>query len=310
MEFSHIPVMKEEVLEGLALKDDGIYVDGTVGGGGHSFEILNRTKNARLIAFDKDEDAIRASSERLKRFGDRVTYIRDDFKNAPDRLSELGIERIDGVLLDLGVSSYQLDNIERGFSFRGDARLDMRMDNRCEKDAYMVVNNYSEKELVRIFRDFGEEKFAKKIALNVVIRRNAKPIETTTELAEIIDKSVPHYKNKSSIDSQRRIFQAIRIEVNGELTGLEEAVTKLSRMLNRGGRIAVLSFHSLEDRAVKNAFAEMCKGCICPPKTPVCICGHKAELVLVNKKPLVASKKELEMNSRSASAKLRVAERL
>jgi len=310
MEFSHIPVMKEEVISGLNLKDDGIYVDGTVGGGGHSFEILSRTKNARIIAFDKDEDAIRASGERLRKFGDRVTFVRDDFKNAPERLTEMGITKVDGVLLDLGVSSYQLDNKSRGFSFSGEARLDMRMDNRCEKDAYMVVNNYSEKELVRIFNEYGEEKFARKIALNIVIRRNAKPIETTTELAEIIDKSVPHYKNKSSIDNQRRIFQAIRIEVNGELAGLEEAVISLARMLKCGGRIAVLTFHSLEDRAVKNAFQMLSRDCVCPPKTPVCICGHKAELTLVNRKPIQASKKELEMNSRSSSAKLRVAERL
>lgn len=310
MEFSHIPVMKDEVLDGLSLKDDGIYVDGTVGGAGHSFEILNRTKNAKVIAFDKDEDALSVSKERLKKFENRVTFLHDDFKNAPDLLKAMGITKVDGVLLDLGVSSYQLDNGERGFSINKDARLDMRMDQKSDQDAYFVVNNYSEEELTKIFKLYGEEQFARKIALNIVIYRNKKPIETTLELVNIIDKSVPHYKNKSSVDNQRRIFQAIRIEVNKELEGLEETIIKFCRMLKHGGRMAVLTFHSLEDRATKQAFHNLSVDCICPPKTPICICGHKAEVRLINKKPIIASERELKLNSRSSCAKLRVVEKL
>lgn len=310
MEFVHIPVMKEEVLDGLNLKDDGIYVDGTVGGAGHSYEILKRTKNAKLFAFDKDEEALAVSKKRLAEFGDRVMFFHCDFKNAPQILKEQGIEKIDGVLLDLGVSSYQLDNGERGFSINKNARLDMRMDGSADFDAYYVANFYTESQLVDIFKRYGEEQFAKKIATNMVIYRNKMPIETTGDLAKIVDSSVPHYKNKSSIDNQRRIFQAIRIEVNRELEGLDVVVEQLALMLKPGGRIAVLSFHSLEDRIVKNVFADLAKDCICPPKTPICICGHKAQVVLVNKKPIVASEVELKINSRASCAKLRVAERI
>lgn len=310
MEFKHIPVLKKEVIEGLALKDGAVYVDGTVGGGGHSFEILNKTQNTKLFAFDKDEEALSASKARLAEFGDRVHFEHMDFKDAPKILKSLGVDKVDGVLLDLGVSSYQLDNGERGFSINKDARIDMRMDSKADFDGYYVANFYTEAQLTKIFKEYGEEPFAKHIARNMVIYRNKMPVETTGELAKIIDLSVPHYKNKNSIDNQRRIFQAIRIEVNQELAGLDEAVRDFCEMLAPGGRMCVISFHSLEDRCIKQTFADLAKDCICPPKTPVCICGHKATIRQITKKPITASAEELNINSRASSAKLRIAEKI
>lgn len=311
MEFAHIPVMLDECLEGLNIKADGIYVDGTVGGAGHSIEIVKRlSENGRLICVDKDEDALKAAGERLAPFGDRVTFIHDDYKNLVAELDSIGVGKVDGILLDLGVSSYQLDNAERGFSYMKDAPLDMRMDRSQRISAYEVVNGYSESELARILFDYGEEKLARQIARNIVRARAEKPIETTLELAKIVEDTYPAKTRWKFGHPAKRTFQAIRIEVNDELSSLGEAVTQMTRRLEKGGRMAVITFHSLEDRIVKSAFKELSLACTCPPDFPVCVCGKVQEVELVNKKPIVASEGELEKNSRSQSAKLRVIEKL
>lgn len=311
MEFAHIPVMLDECLEGLNIKADGIYVDGTVGGAGHSIEIVKRLSgNGRLICVDKDEDALKAAGERLAPFGDRVTFIHDDYKNLVAELDSIGVGKVDGILLDLGVSSYQLDNAERGFSYMKDAPLDMRMDRSQRISAYEVVNGYSESELARILFDYGEEKLARQIARNIVRARAEKPIETTLELAKIVEDTYPAKTRWKFGHPAKRTFQAIRIEVNDELSSLGEAVTQMARRLEKGGRMAVITFHSLEDRIVKSAFKELSLACTCPPDFPVCVCGKVQEVELVNKKPIVASEGELEKNSRSQSAKLRVIEKL
>lgn len=311
MEFAHIPVMLDECLEGLNIKADGIYVDGTVGGAGHSIEIVKRlSENGRLICVDKDEDALKAAGERLAPFGDRVTFIHDDYKNLVAELDSIGVGKVDGILLDLGVSSYQLDNAERGFSYMKDAPLDMRMDRSQRISAYEVVNGYSESELARILFDYGEEKLARQIARNIVRARAEKPIETTLELAKIVEDTYPAKTRWKFGHPAKRTFQAIRIEVNDELSSLGEAVTQMARRLEKGGRMAVITFHSLEDRIVKSAFKELSLACTCPPDFPVCVCGKVQEVELVNKKPIVASEGELEKNSRSQSAKLRVIEKL
>lgn len=311
MEFAHIPVMLDECLEGLNIKADGIYVDGTVGGAGHSIEIVKRLSgNGRLICVDKDEDALKAAGERLAPYSDRVTFIHDDYKNLVAELDSIGVGKVDGILLDLGVSSYQLDNAERGFSYMKDAPLDMRMDRSQRISAYEVVNGYSESELARILFDYGEEKLARQIARNIVRARAEKPIEMTLELAKIVEYTYPAKTRWKFGHPAKRTFQAIRIEVNDELSSLGEAVTQMARRLEKGGRMAVITFHSLEDRIVKSAFKELSLACTCPPDFPVCVCGKVQEVELVNKKPIVASEGELEKNSRSQSAKLRVIEKL
>lgn len=311
MEFAHIPVMLNECLEGLNIKADGTYVDGTVGGAGHSIEIVKRlSENGRLICVDKDEDALKAAGERLAPYKDRVTFIHDDYKNLVNELDSIGVGKVDGILLDLGVSSYQLDNAERGFSYMKDAPLDMRMDRSQRISAHEVVNGYTESELARILFDYGEEKLARQIARNIVRARSEKPIETTLELAKIVEDTYPAKTRWKFGHPAKRTFQAIRIEVNDELSSLGEAVTAMTRRLEKGGRMAVITFHSLEDRIVKSAFKELSLACTCPPDFPVCVCGKVQEVELVNKKPITASEEELENNSRSQSAKLRVIEKL
>lgn len=311
MEFAHIPVMLNECLDALDIKPNGIYVDGTVGGAGHSSEIVKRLADGgRLIAVDRDEDALKASSERLKNFKDKVAFVHDDYKNLCARLDELGVDKVDGILLDLGVSSYQLDNAERGFSYMKDAPLDMRMDRSQSQSAYEVVNGFSESELTRILFDYGEEKLARQIARNIVNKRQANPIKTTLELASIVEASYPAKTRWKFGHPAKRTFQAIRIQVNGELAMLDEAVTEMARRLKKGGRMAVITFHSLEDRIVKSAFKQLSLACTCPPDFPVCVCGKVQEVELVNKKPIIASDEELEKNSRSQSAKLRVIQKL
>lgn len=311
MEFKHIPVMLNEVIDGLDIKKDGIYVDCTVGGGGHSFEIAKRLKGGHLYAFDRDEDAIKKSSQTLEKFKDRVTLTKANYKQAPEILKNLGVEKIDGFLIDLGVSSYQIDEAERGFSFVHDGRLDMRMDrDEAVETAYDIVNTYSDKQLAQIFRDYGEEEFAWQIAKNIVKHREKAPIETTFQLRDIIEESMPKKIVFSRGGASKKVFQALRIEINAELEKLDTLLKQLLDMLNVGGRGCVLTFHSLEDRIVKNVFKLESTGCICPPKTPICICGHKASVKLVSRKPIVASEEEQKQNSRSTCAKLRIVEKL
>lgn len=309
MNFQHTPVMLHEVIDGLLIKKGGVYVDGTVGGGGHSREILRR--GGKVIAFDRDLRAIEKAKSVLEQFGKDVTFIHDNFKNAPPRLAELGIDKIDGFLLDLGVSSHQIDEGERGFSFVHDGPLDMRMDE-SEKTltAKEIVATFSEQKLVEIFKEYGEEEFAKNIAKNIVLERQKKPIETTFALREIIESSMPKKVVFQRNGASKKVFQALRIYVNHELDGLKEVLENLVEMLKIGGRGAVLTFHSLEDRIVKNVFKEKSTDCICPPKTPVCICGHKASVKLLSRKPILASEKEQQENSRSTSAKLRIVEKI
>lgn len=311
MEFKHIPVMLNEVIDGLDIKKDGIYVDCTVGGGGHSFEIAKRLKGGHLYAFDRDEDAIKKSSQTLEKFKDRVTLTKANYKQAPEILKSLGVDKIDGFLIDLGVSSYQIDEADRGFSFVHDGRLDMRMDrDEAVETAYDIVNTYSDKQLAQIFRDYGEEEFAWQIAKNIVKHREKAPIETTFQLRDIIEESMPKKIVFSRGGASKKVFQALRIEINGELEKLDTLLKQLLDMLNVGGRGCVLTFHSLEDRIVKNVFKLESTGCICPPKTPICICGHKASVKLVSRKPIVASEEEQKQNSRSTCAKLRIVEKL
>ena len=309
MNFEHKPVLLNEVIAGLEIKPGGVYVDCTVGGGGHSFEIAKRMANGHLYAFDRDQEAIVASKERLKEF-DNVTFIHDNYKNSKEDLDNLGVAGVDGVLIDLGVSSPQLDHGERGFSFLHEGRLDMRMDRRQKLSAYEVVNTYPKEKLVEILYKYGEESNAKNIVQKIMEAREKSPIETTMELKNIVESAFPKKVIYGKGGVSKQTFQAIRIEVNGELDGLEQALSDLAGKLSSGGRMAVISFHSLEDRIVKNLFKNLSTDCICPPKTPVCICGHKASVKLINKKPITASKEELEFNPRSSSAKLRIIEKL
>lgn len=298
-------------MEALKLSDDGVYFDGTLGGAGHSYEILKRTSpNGRLYATDLDADGIERARKRLQPFSGRFEIVNDNFKNFISVMESYGIEAFDGVLLDLGMSSFQIDDKSRGFSYLAENEpLDMRMDKNSDFDARDVVNGYGENELVRILETYGEEKFAKRIAANIVAERKNKPIETCGELVKIIDKSIPA-KFKTDGHPAKRTFQAIRIEVNGELENLYEAVTGLTRSLKKGGRIAVITFHSLEDRIVKNAFRELETDCICDKSLPVCVCGKKREIKIITKHPIEASEREKEANSRSKCAKLRVAEKI
>lgn len=306
MEFSHKSVLLDETIEGLNIDPDGIYVDCTTGGGGHSFEIAKRLNNGRIICFDQDKEAIAAAAERLREYS--PTFINRNFSEIKNSLSELKISCVDGILMDLGVSSYQLDNRDRGFSYHDDAPLDMRMSGEGES-ARDVVNEYEQEELIRILQNYGEEKFASRIASGIVKAREKAPIETTSQLAEIIKNNVPAKVRKEK-NPCRKTFQAIRIEVNRELEVLEIALRDGFELLGRGGRMAIITFHSLEDRIVKNAFKEYCTGCICPPDFPVCVCGRKPVGALVNKKPVTASETELETNPRSRSAKLRIIEKI
>ena len=311
MKFKHIPVMLSEVISGLDIKENGVYVDCTVGGAGHSFEIAKRLKGGKLYCFDRDENAIKESAKKLEKFKDKVVLTKLNYKDAPKFLKENGISKIDGVLIDLGVSSHQIDEGERGFSFLHNGKLDMRMgQDENTLNAYDIVNGYSEEELTNIFFKYGEEEFAKIIAKNIVKARKNKPIETTFELRDIIENSLPKKVVYTRGGASKKVFQAIRIEVNKELDGLDTLLEEFIDMLNVGGRITVLTFHSLEDRIVKNVFKKESTNCICPPKIPICICGHKAKVKLVNRKPILASVEEQEENSRSTSAKLRIVERI
>lgn len=310
--FSHRSVLLYECIEGLAIKPDGVYADCTAGGGGHSYEIASRLDGGRLISIDRDSDAIAACKKRLGVFGDRVTLVHDNYRNLGSIIEALGIEGLDGVLLDLGVSSHQIDTVERGFSYSASepAPLDMRMSRDDGLTAYDVVNGYEPSELRRILYEYGEEKFASRIVDRIVEAREKAPIETTTELSDIIKSAIPAASVEKGSHPAKRTFQAIRIEVNGELDGIEPALTAAIDSLAPGGRIAVITFHSLEDRIVKRIFADRVKGCECPPDFPVCVCGKKPTLKLVNKKPIVSGADELSENPRARSAKLRIAEKL
>ena len=310
IEFSHRPVMLEECMDGLALRDGGVYFDGTVGGGGHSYEILRRTApGGRLIATDLDDNAIAAAKKRLAPFAGRFRIYKSNYKDFAAVLDAAGEDKLDGVMLDFGVSSFQLDEASRGFSYMKNAPLDMRMDPEGELTAEEVVNGYPEQDLYRIIRDYGEETFAKNIAKNIVLARREKRITESAQLVSVIEKSIPA-RCRHNGPFARKTFQAIRIEVNDELGGLEDAVRGLARRLKKGGRMCVLTFHSLEDRIVKNVFRDMEQDCVCDKSLPVCVCGKKRELKIVTKKPLTASEKELNENSRSKCAKLRIAERV
>lgn len=309
MEFSHIPVLKNETIELLNVKKDGVYFDGTLGGAGHSKAIQEKVPIKKLIGVDQDIEALDAAKKNLSKF-DNVVYVNDNFRNIDSILGELEIDAVDGILVDIGVSSYQIDSAERGFSFRLDSRLDMRMSRSNSFSAFELVNEYDEENLTRVIRDYGEEKFARSIARHIIKAREKKSIETTKELENIILSSVPRYKGQDGRSNVQRTFQAIRIEVNGELDALKEFIDKAVGFLKPGGRLAIISFHSLEDRIVKQKFKELATGCVCPPDFPICVCGHKASVKLVTKHPVEATKEELEVNPRSAPAKLRVVEKL
>ncbi len=308
MEFNHYSVLLEETIENLNIKPDGIYVDGTLGGGGHAFEVCKRLANGHFYGIDQDDAAIAAAGERLAVYGDKVTIIRNNYCNAKAALLEQGIEKVDGIVLDLGVSSYQLDTKERGFSYRFDADLDMRMDRRQSLTAKDIVNGYSEMELFRIIRDYGEDNFAKNIAKHIVKARQSKEIQTTGELNEIIKAAIPA-KMRQNGHPSKKTFQAIRIECNRELEVLKNALDDLIDLMNPGGRLCIITFHSLEDRIVKTAFKNKENPCVCPPEFPVCVCGKTPEGKVITKKPILPSEEELEVNSRSKSAKLRVFEK-
>lgn len=310
MEFNHISVLLNETIEGLNIKPDGIYADGTLGGAGHSYQIASKLNGlGRLIGFDQDEDAITASTERLKEFKN-VTIVRSNYRNMKEELNNRGINKVDGILLDLGVSSYQLDTVSRGFSYKEEAPLDMRMDNRNDVTARDIVNNYSQGDLFRIIRDYGEDKFAANIAKHIVMNREIKPIETTTELAEIVKAAIPMKFRKQGGHPAKQTFQAIRIELNSELSVLKESLMDMIDLLNPNGRICIITFHSLEDRIVKNIFKEAEDPCTCPKNFPTCVCGKKSKGKVITRKPILPSEEELKLNSRSKSAKLRIFEKI
>ncbi len=309
MEFKHKSVLLNETIDGLNIKPDGIYVDGTLGGGGHAYEVCRRLgEKGSIVGIDQDAAAIEAASARLKDFGEKVTIVRSNYCDMKSKLHELGIDKVDGIVLDLGVSSYQLDTAERGFSYREDAPLDMRMDTRQKMTARDIVNDYTEADLYRVIRDYGEDKFAKNIAKHIVQARAGKPVETTAELSEIIRASIPMKFQKKSGHPAKRTFQAIRIELNRELDVLRDSLDDMIDLLNPGGRLCIITFHSLEDRIVKSAFRKNENPCTCPPDFPVCVCGKKSKGSIITKKPILPSEEELEYNSRSKSAKLRIFE--
>ena len=309
--FSHRPVLLEECMEGLAIRPDGVYVDGTAGGAGHSSEIASRLgENGRLLALDQDATAVAVATQRLSVYGERAQVVRSNFCRVEEVCHSLGISEIDGMLMDLGVSSYQLDTAERGFSYQADAPLDMRMDVRNPLTARTVVNEYSEDALRRILFDYGEERFSSRIAANIIHAREKAPIETTGELVEIIKRSIPSAQRDGGHHPAKRSFQALRIEVNSELDVIAPAIKSAVGMLRPGGRIAIITFHSLEDRIVKQTFASLASGCTCPKDFPVCVCGKRPTVKVISRKPVLPSREELEENPRSRSAKLRIAEKL
>lgn len=310
LNFSHRPVMLDECIENLAIKPDGIYVDGTAGGGGHSFAIASRLTTGRLIAIDQDEAAIAAAGARLAPLGERATVVHSNFRQVAQVCEQLGVVGIDGLLLDLGVSSYQLDTPERGFSYQADAPLDMRMDKRNPLSAYEVVNTYPQEELRRILFEYGEERFAPRIAASICRAREEAPICTTGELVELIKKSMPSAARDGGHHPAKRSFQAIRIEVNAELDVIAPAIRSAVNLLRPGGRIVIITFHSLEDRIVKQTFSELTGGCTCPKNFPVCVCGNRPQVKIVTRKPILPTAAELEENRRSHSAKVRVAEKI
>lgn len=308
-EFRHVPVLLEPVLDSLAIRPDGIYVDGTLGGAGHSYHIAERlTEGGRLIGIDRDEDAIAAAGERLSPFRDRVTIVHANYGETPQVLRSLGVEKVNGILLDLGVSSYQLDTAQRGFSFRSDAPLDMRMDQSESRTAADIVNGYSERELARVLRDYGEERYADRIAGQIVRAREKEAIRTTGQLVEIIRRAVPMKIQRTGGHPAKKTFQAIRIELNGELTTLEQCIDSMIDCLAPGGRFSIITFHSLEDRIVKNKFRTAEDPCICPKEFPVCVCGRKSRGRVITRKPILPDGEETARNSRAKSAKLRVFE--
>ncbi|HBZ52693.1 MAG TPA: 16S rRNA (cytosine(1402)-N(4))-methyltransferase [Eubacterium sp.] len=312
MEFSHKPVLLDETIEGLNIKKDGIYVDGTLGGAGHSSVIASHLESGHLYGIDQDEDAVRAATDRLDGLGllSKVTIVRDNYVNFGRVLDDHGVDKVDGILIDIGVSSYQLDTADRGFSYNYDGPLDMRMDKRRDLSAYEVVNEYDEDRLYRIIRDYGEDRFARNIAKHICMRRAEKPIATTFELSEVIKEAIPAKIRFKGSHPAKQTFQAIRIEVNGELDVLSDSIEGMIKRLKVGGRLCVITFHSLEDRIVKQAFKKAANPCTCPPRLPVCVCGAVSLGFEVNRKPIVASEEELAKNPRSKSAKLRVFERV
>ena len=311
MEFSHYSVLLQETIDELHIRPDGIYVDGTLGGGGHAFQVCSRlNENGHFYGIDQDAAAIEAAGERLRCFGNQVTIIRSNYCRMVEELKARGVTGVDGIVLDLGVSSYQLDEADRGFTYREDAALDMRMDQRQEKTARDIVNGYSEMELYRVIRDYGEDKFAKNISKHIVQAREKKPVETTGELVEIIKAAIPAKIRMQKGHPAKQTFQAIRIELNRELEVLRDSLDDMIDFLNPGGRICIITFHSLEDRIVKNAFRTNEHPCTCPPDFPVCVCGKVSKGRVVTRKPVLPGEKELEENSRSKSAKLRVFERI
>lgn len=310
MNFEHVSVLLNETVDGLDIKPDGIYVDGTLGGGGHSEEILKRLDSGVLIGIDQDENALKAASDRLKEYGDKFIPVRDNFSNIKEVLKRLDIEKIDGMMMDLGVSSHQLDEADRGFSYRFDAPLDMRMDQRSDLDAYKVVNTYSEDELNRILKEYGEENWARRIAIFICEQREEKPLETTQELVDVVFRAIPANARREGGHPAKRTFQAIRIEVNGELEIIKRTIEDITSVLNKNGRISIITFHSLEDRLVKQTYKTLATGCICPPEIPMCVCNNQPKLKIITRKPILPSQTELEVNKRSKSAKLRVAKRI
>lgn len=310
MDFKHVSVLLDETITGLNIKPDGIYVDGTLGGGGHAYEVLKRlSSKGRLIGIDQDGEALQAAGERLKEYKDKVTLVRDNYCEIERVLKDLNIEKVDGIVLDIGVSSYQLDNLERGFSYKSDAPLDMRMDTRQKLTAADVVNTYSESELFKIIKEYGEDKFAKNIAKHIILARQDKPFETTKELSEVIKRAIPMKVQAKGGHPAKKTFQAIRIEVNRELTVLKESIDKMIEHLNPEGRICIITFHSLEDRIVKMKFRENENPCTCPSDFPVCVCGKKSKGRVITRKPIIPSDEEIEVNKRAKSSKLRIFER-
>ncbi|WP_353094079.1 16S rRNA (cytosine(1402)-N(4))-methyltransferase RsmH [Tissierella praeacuta] len=310
MNFEHVSVLLNEVLEGLDIKDNGIYVDGTLGGAGHSSEIVKRLTTGKLIGVDQDQNALDKASEVLEKYNDKIILVHNNYENIDMILNELEIEKVDGILLDLGVSSHQLDERSRGFSHNKDAPLDMRMDETSSFSAWDVVNKYSEKDLERIIWDYGEERWARRIAKFIVEERKDKPIDTTFQLVSVIKKAIPKEVRKDGHHPAKKTFQAIRIEVNRELDVLKESISKMVSLLNPGGRLAIITFHSLEDRIVKEEFKKLYLDCVCPPSLPKCVCDKVREVEIITRKPIVPSKEEIDKNPRSRSAKLRIVEKL
>lgn len=309
-DFEHVSVLLNETVDGLDIKPDGIYVDGTLGGGGHSELALSKLTTGKLIGIDQDKDALKAAGERLKKYEDNLILVHSNFSNILNVLEELGIDKIDGMMMDLGVSSYQLDEATRGFSYMHDGELDMRMDRSVEFTAYDVVNDYSEEDLHRIIKDYGEDNWAKRIAKFIVETRAEKPIESTYELVDIIKRAIPSKARRDGPHPAKRTFQAIRIEVNNELGIIADTIRNIETVLNPGGRISIITFHSLEDRLVKRTYKDLNTGCICPSEFPICVCDNKPKLKIITRKPIVSPADELEANPRARSAKLRVAEKI